>query len=62
MSQLLSICFDNSTYRTEEGEMGYFLVWKCDCGDAETSAELPFCDNLFLLANLTPGPEIVLSM
>jgi hypothetical protein len=59
---LPSIYFDNSTYRTEEGEIAYFLIWKCVCGDAETSAELPFCDNLFLLANLTPGQEIVLSM
>jgi hypothetical protein len=37
-------------------------MWKCVCGDAETSAELSYRDNLFLLANLMAGQEIVLSM
>jgi len=48
--------------RVEVGGIAYFLSWRCVCSDAETSIQLPFVDNLFLLANLMPRQEIVLSM
>jgi hypothetical protein len=56
------IYFDNLTSPTEENGIAYFLFWRCVCGNTETSVGLAFIDNPFLLANLMPGQEIVLSM